>query len=154
MKKISIIIVLIFLIVLSIYFVTNNKSRKEVIKFPINISAISDANLSDWEEYIKKNKPTNMIIYVNHVSSSEEPIVIKNEKIINDFLELLVNMKATKLADRFNGKGTKITYYFEDDSGKSMSYTFQNDLYKSPSARYYVNNIDKLNELTNKQIKK
>lgn len=103
--------------------------------------------MEEWAEYIKENKPTKLIIYVNHSSSSEKPQVITEDDKINEVLDILLNMKAESLADRFDNSSTRVIYYFEDETGKNMSFTFQENLFKTSDARYYVDTIDYLNSV-------
>jgi len=88
-----------------------------------------------------------MIVYINHSASSETPQVITDREKIEEVLSILLNMKAENLADKINNSTTKITYYFEDESGRNMSFTFQENLFKNVDGRYYVDSIEELNSV-------
>ena len=115
--------------------------------FPVSIVELSGQTTKEWVEYIKDNKPTKMIVYVNRPTSTETPQLITDKRKIEEVLEILLNMKAESLADKINSTATRITYYFADESGRSMTFTFQENLFKNVDGRYYVDTIEELNSV-------
>lgn len=138
------IVAMVLFLVVYILIVYIKTPIKEHIKYPIKISSLIGDDVVEWEEYVIDKKPTKLIVYVRHMSSSEDPQVIEDKDKINEVLDAIINMKATSRADNFKTNTTSITYYFEDETGKSMSFTFQEGLLKISSGRYYIDDIDSL----------
>lgn len=116
-------------------------------KYPVKITELLGEDVTDWEEYVKENSPTKLIVYVNNIETSEVPQVITDKDKIKEVLDIILSLNATGFADKFNGSSTRIIYYFEDETGRNMSFTFQDDLFKTETKRYYVDNISDLNSV-------
>ena len=112
------------------------------IEYPVKLSNVVSEEAIKWEK--EKIKPVKLIVYVIHVSSSEEPIIIEDKDVINEALDTIFNIKVTGFADKFDSSNTRTTYLFEDENQKSISFTFQEGLLKTSDGRYYVDDIEKL----------
>lgn len=137
-----VIIVLLLLIFALLVLISKTKNQKDYK----SIFEIMGSEAINWEENLEEKFPTKLIVYVNYEKTSEIPQVITDDKIIKEVIDKIRNIKVIDKEDEVDINTMRITYYFEDDDGNNISFTFQNGMFKNFDGRY---NLKGINELYN-----